>query len=132
MAMDYTETDYKDKLATGLRFLIDNPGVIAIHCKEGKARTGFVCALLECLMGAGYEEIVDDYAVTYYNYYGIKKGDEKYDYIVNNLNKILTKAFSCKNLENVDLSLEAEKYIRGIGLTDKEISDLKEILSADK
>jgi hypothetical protein len=38
---------------------------------EGKDRTGYVCALLEGLCGATYEEIVADYLVTYYNYYGV-------------------------------------------------------------
>ncbi len=132
MSMDYEEKDFQDKLATGLRFMIDNPGVYEIHCKEGKDRSGFVCALLECLMGASYEEVIDDYATTYYNYYGIKKGDEKYDYIVENLKKILTKTFMKKNPEKADLSEAATKYINRLGLTDKEISELKKNLSADK
>ena len=34
-------------------------------------RTGYVCALLEGLCGATYEEIVADYLVTYDNYYDI-------------------------------------------------------------
>ena len=38
---------------------------------EGKDRTGYVCALLEGLCGASYEEIVADYLVTYDNYYNI-------------------------------------------------------------
>jgi protein tyrosine/serine phosphatase len=29
-----------------------------VHCIEGKDRTGYVCALLEGLCGATYEEIV--------------------------------------------------------------------------
>ena len=38
---------------------------------EGKDRTGYVCALLEGLCGATYEEIVADYLITYANYYHI-------------------------------------------------------------
>ena len=38
---------------------------------EGKDRTGYVCALLEGLCGATYEEMVADYLITYDNYYRI-------------------------------------------------------------
>ena len=38
---------------------------------EGKDRTGYVCALLEGLCGASYNEIVEDYLITYDNYYRI-------------------------------------------------------------
>ena len=38
---------------------------------EGKDRTGYVCALLEGLCGATYDEIVADYLITYDNYYQI-------------------------------------------------------------
>ena len=40
-----------------------------VHCIEGKDHTGYVCALLEGLCGATYEEIVADYLITYYNYF---------------------------------------------------------------
>ena len=42
---------------------------------EGKDRTGYVCALLEGLCGATYEEIVADYLITYDNYFHINPGN---------------------------------------------------------
>jgi len=46
-------------------------GPYLVHCLEGKDRTGFVCIVLEALMSATYQEIVDDYMLTYNNYYHI-------------------------------------------------------------
>ena len=38
---------------------------------ESKDRTGYVCALLEGLCGASYEEMAADYLTTYANYYQV-------------------------------------------------------------
>ena len=38
---------------------------------EGKDRTSYVCALLEGLCGASYEEMAADYLTTYANYYQV-------------------------------------------------------------
>ncbi len=61
--------------------ILDNDGPYYIHCLEGKDRTGYVCMVIEALCGASYEELVEDYFITYHNYYGIEKGTSKYDLI---------------------------------------------------
>ena len=71
--MNYMSDSFRTKLITGLRSMVESKGPYLIHCTEGKDRTGFVCMILEALAGATYEEIVDDYMVTYDNYYGITK-----------------------------------------------------------
>ncbi len=129
MSMDVFAQDSKEKFAQGLRFFVENPGTYCIHCTEGKDRTGFVCAVIECLMGAGHDEIVKDYMTTFYNYYGIKEGDEKYEYIVKNFDNNLCKAFEITDAANADLQEEAAEYIKSLGLTDKEIEALKANLS---
>ena len=68
---DPTANDYNDRLIEALKELPSHPAPYVVHCMEGKDRTGYVCALLEGLCGATYEEIVADYLVTYYNYYRI-------------------------------------------------------------
>ena len=131
MGVDFTSADFQTKLARGLRYLAENPGVYAVHCVEGKDRTGFVVALLECLMGAGYDEVIADYMITYYNYYGVTETDERYDVIANsNIVRSLQNAFGTENLETADLADEAERYIRSIGLTDSELAALRANLSA--
>ena len=63
--------DYNRKLIAALNELAQRPGPYVVHCVEGKDRTGYVCALLEGLCGATYDEIVADYLTTYFNYYRI-------------------------------------------------------------
>ena len=114
-------------VAEGMRFIINNNGPYLIHCNEGKDRAGFVSALLECLMGATIDEVIDDYMVTYYNYYGVEKGTEKYDVVVkNNLIKSLNEVFKVEDVYKADLAKEAEAYlIEDAGLTGDEVSALK-------
>ena len=68
---DPTADDYNNRLIEALKQLPSRPAPYVVHCMEGKDRTGYVCALLEGLCGATYEEIVADYLVTYDNYYYI-------------------------------------------------------------
>ena len=68
---DPTADDYNKRLIDALKQLPSHPAPYVVHCMEGKDRTGYVCALLEGLCGATYEEIVADYLVTYSNYYNI-------------------------------------------------------------
>jgi len=67
---DPTAEDYNRRLIEALKQLPQRPAPYLVHCMEGKDRTGYVCALLEGLCGATYEEMVADYLITYYNYYG--------------------------------------------------------------
>ena len=136
MDIDFSAEDFKNKLAEGLRFMADNPGIYAIQCKEGKDRAGFVVAILECLMGAGLEEVTADYMVSFYNFYGLIENDPGYELIVKgNIEKSLKTAFTFKKkdkkkeLSTRDLSACAVKYLKNIGLTKAEIKKLKKNLS---
>jgi len=130
MGVDFTAPDFKTSLASGLQFFARNPGTYAVHCTEGKDRAGFVSALLECLMGAECQEVVDDYLVTYYNYYGVEFGSEKADLIAqSNIISILCDAFEITDPYQADLSAEAAEYIRTLGLSVAEIDQLKQNLS---
>ncbi len=68
---DPTADDYNKRLIVALKELPSRPAPYVIHCMEGKDRTGYVCAQLEGLCGATYEEMVADYLITYNNYYGV-------------------------------------------------------------
>lgn len=129
LGIDVLSDDFKQGLAKGLRYFAENEGVYAIHCTEGKDRTGFVCALLECLTGAACEEVLSDYMLTYYNYYGVEPNTEKYDAIArSNIIETMQTVFQTDDLTEANLSACAEAYIRSIGLTDAEIAQLKEHL----
>ena len=131
MGVDFAAAEFQAKLADGLRFFAAHPGVYAVHCTEGKDRAGFVCALLECLMGAPYDEVVADYMTTFYNYYGVTADDARYDTIANsNIVKSLQRAFDVTDLQSAGLAAEAEDYMKAIGLSDAELAALKANLSA--
>ena len=132
MSLDFTQADFKEKLAKGLRFFINNPGVYEVHCTEGKDRAGAICAILEWLMGAGYDEVIADYMVSFYNYYGIEKGDEKYETIVNNFETNLNKILGISDLKEKDLQVVVAEYMISIGLSESEITALMTNLGADR
>ena len=131
MVMDYKSDSFRKSLADGFAFIAGQEGPYLIHCAEGKDRTGFACAVLEALMGANEDEIVQDYMTSFENYFGVKPGSEMYDSIVNaNIKKILANAFELDTLEGADLPAEAEKYVKGLGLADETIRNLKKNLAA--
>lgn len=87
MPVDFSSSSFRSKLTSGIKELVngDYSLPVLVHCTEGKDRAGFTCALIEALMGATYDEIVDDYMKSYDNYYGVTKDDAKrYSVIVNN------------------------------------------------
>ena len=134
MAMDFTTDDFRQKLAQGFRFIAESEGPYLIHCNEGKDRTGFAVALLEALMGADINEIIDDYMRTFYNFYKIDKSSPQYMEIAQgNILQNLEKAFGVTSLTDsrADLKSLAEQYLIGIGMSSEEIEKLRENLSAD-
>ena len=131
--MNYSSLDFKQKLVSGLKELIKHEGPYLIHCTEGKDRTGFVCVLLEALVGASYEEIENDYMITYYNYYRIdSQSDEgKYNIIVNDLLKPMIEAILTDDVgyQEVSLSSRAASYLISGGMSEDEVALLKERLT---
>ena len=130
MGLDFTQDDFKQKLAEGLRYMGNHDGIYLVHCLEGKDRTGFVIALLEFLMGASYQEAEDDYMVTYHNYYGVDKGDPRYEVIAtSNFEKNLLRSFGIQSVKDRDLVAVATEYMLSIGLSQEEITRLQTVLS---
>lgn len=127
LGMDFLSETSVTSLAQGMRFIIDGEGPYLLHCNEGKDRAGFVSALLECLMGATIDEVVEDYMETYINYYGVEKGSEKYEAVVNsNIIQALNTGFKVKDVYKADLVAEAEAYLmEDLGLSADEVVALK-------
>ena len=127
LGMDFLSEATLNGIAEGMRYIINNNGPYLIHCNEGKDRAGFISSLLECLMGATLDEVIDDYMLTYYNYYGVEEGSEKYDAIVkNNLIKVLNTTFKVDDIYKADLAAEAAAFLtEDAGLTADEVTALK-------
>jgi len=134
MKIDFASEEFRTALADGFRYLAAHEGPYLIHCQEGKDRTGFACGILECLMGASAGEVVEDYMITYYNFYGIGPDSEQYERIArSNIMASLAAAFGIDAIDGdgVDLAAEAEAYLLEIGMSEEEINNLKAQLAQD-
>ena len=137
MNMNFKGQDFKDKLVKGLNGIADNTGPYLIHCLEGKDRTGYVLMIIEALLGASYQEIVDDYMLTYENYYSITKecDKERYEIIKEKnidlmLHYIINDENNEKDLSKIDdYTTYAKNYLLSIGMTEEIINQLIEKLS---
>lgn len=138
IALDLTANFYSDdfasSIAEGLTFLAENETPYCIHCTEGKDRAGFTAMLLEALMGATLDEIIQDYMLSFENYYGINKENEpqRYQAVFNaNLMEMLlhvTGAESVEQLEQIHLETAVTAYLIDAGMSQEDILLLQEKL----
>ena len=124
--MNYYSEEFAEMVADGLIRLTETEPPYLIHCTEGKDRTGFVCMLVEALAGASYEEIVDDYMLTYANYYKITETSEPSKYrtiLEKNLDDMIRSVVNDDDVDitAADLSVYACSYLNRAGMNDEQI-----------
>lgn len=137
-ALDLTGNFYSEKfarsLAEGFTFLAQKEPPYAIHCLEGKDRAGFAAMLLEALMGARLQQIIDDYMISFHNYYGIDEEHEpeRYQAVLDaNLIPMLlhvTGAQTREELDRMDLEAAAQAYLLAAGMSQADITALQKKL----
>jgi protein tyrosine/serine phosphatase/S-adenosylmethionine hydrolase len=132
MGLAYSSPEFKASIIKGLVFMAENQGPYLIHCTEGKDRTGFFAALLESLIGASKNEIVEDYMQSYINYYGVQKGTDKYNVISGDVLDMLKFLAGTSDLDKADLAAAAQKYLLSGGMTAQQIETLKANLAAKR
>ena len=135
MNMNYKSDEFRAKVADGFKQMMFFNGPYYIHCQEGKDRTGFVCIVIEALCGASYQELVDDYMITYDNYYGItpEKDSERYTVIVENVLQPMISSMvgdESVDIKSANLSIYAEEFLKSGGMTDDTLTDLKSNICA--
>ena len=98
-----------------MKKLINKYAIIPVLC---------MAMLLEALMGAELDEIIDDYMLSFANYYGFDKETkpERYQAVLD-LNLIpmlchVTGASNIAELEQIDLESAVAEYLRHAGMTD--------------
>ena len=130
MNLKFRSKPFQQKLAQGIRFMAANEPPYLIHCYWGKDRTGLVCAVIECLMGASADEILNDYMISFYNIFGIEKGTRNYDFITDNeIKPFLAGMLGVKSIYGVNLAEAAERYLLRIGVSARELDILRGKLS---
>ena len=135
MTMNFTSDDFKAKLIDGLTAMADAPGPYLVHCTEGKDRTGFVCMVLEALGGADYQAILDDYMITYDNYYGIteQSDPERYQVIAEQMAAPMLRTFAGEtdDLASVDMTAAVTRYLEDCGMSAQKIETLRARLTGE-
>ena len=135
---DPTADDYNNRLIKALKQLPSHPAPYVVHCMEGKDRTGYVCALLEGLCGATYDEIVADYLVTYANYYlitPVENRDLCNTLVSLRLNTCLMYYAGVDNeaqLPGVDYAKAFSHYLLSHGMSQQQIDALVRTLTGSK
>ena len=81
-------------------------------------------------MKKSYKEIIQDYMLSFENYYGVKKGSRQYQIIADgNIKALLSKTIISSNQDKVNPAEAAARYLKQFGMTDTEIHALKIRLS---
>ncbi|MBR0138602.1 MAG: alpha/beta fold hydrolase [Erysipelotrichaceae bacterium] len=134
LTASYKTDDFIGKLINGLSVAAENPAPYLVHCVEGKDRTGYVCMLLEALAGASYEEIIDDYMITYDNYYGITPESDSAKYNVireSNIDKMLEYICGNEDYHTADLQKKVSDYLISAGMNENTLEKLKARLTGE-
>lgn len=127
MSSSYSSDAYKQSVVKGFEGMLSHNGPYYVHCMEGKDRTGFVCALIEALAGASYDEMRADYMTTYKNYYKITEDGtpEKYDAVVklyfDSFMECIGNTTDDSSLKTADYVAGAKAYLKSGGMTDENI-----------
>ena len=131
MGSDFSSHEDTTGLKNTLIFIAEHPGcVYAVHGKEGKNRTGYVCAILEALNGATLEEITQDYMTSFENYYNVQKNRAQYDEISKSVKYMFSNTTkNGKAPTNKNLQSAVENYlVKTVGLTEAQVQAVKDNL----
>ncbi len=130
---DLSADSFKERLAQDLREMMRLEAPYAVHCDEGKDRAGAVCAILEALMGASYDEMLQDYMLSYQNYYNLSETDEAYQAVLEGNAAYIFMTLSgtehVSDMEQANYQQAAEQYLLSTVLSEQEIAELKLCLS---
>jgi hypothetical protein len=134
MGFDCLSDHFSFKLKKGFRFMLEHNAPYLIHCFQGIDRTGFMVMILEMLMGAGKEEIVNEYMMSFLGQPDFKNGSKSYKNEKNNFCRVLDIIYNIGKIsEEDDLAKVAKNYLsKKIGLTLDEINLLKLMLSKNE
>lgn len=129
MGRDYPSQAYLEDIRNGLDFMGETQGPYLIHGTQGTERAGYVCMVLEALMGAGKEDILADYLRSYADYYQVEPGSQTWRALEAEATghlMLITGIWDLAKLDSADLAQATEGYLlHTVGLTQKQVDDLK-------
>ena len=128
IGVDHIEPEAMKTIGKGLTAMANADGPYLIHCNLGRDRTGVICAVLEALCGASYQEIVDDYMLSYDMLHKIDMDPSSLQYklfkqrIDEQLEAVLE--IGMDKLAESDLKAPARDYLSRCGMQDESIEKL--------
>lgn len=128
---DYQGDNYNKVLVSALAQMAHADAPYLVHCLEGKDRTGYVCALLEALCGASWQEITVDYMITYSNYFNVDLSNNPSTYnlfVQSRLEPVFVyycNLNSPSDIINADLQNGVEAFLMSKGMAQSDIELLK-------
>ncbi len=126
MGHDYPSAAFLEDVRNGLDFLSETEGPYLIHGTQGIERTGYLCMMLEALMGASKEEIVADYMRSYADYYRLSPDTEAWAGLAAQAEADLAIFTGGR----ADLAQATEDYLLStVGLTPTQVDLIKQHLS---
>lgn len=134
MPINFTSDEFAEDIVKGLSFLAGQETPYLVHCTEGKDRAGFGSMILEALMGATEEEIVDDYLTSYENYYHLNREEnaDQLNMIADKNIRVMLRTVAGlekdADLSGTDLAAAAEAYLLAHGMEPDALAMLKEKL----
>jgi len=134
LGMDFSVTNdkFNKKLKKALQFIISTEGPWLIHCHAGVDRTGFISMVLEAFMGAAINEIANDYLLSFNSIYDSSVQSEVNKNDTQVVMKYLSVMGNYMTLNDQNLQLIAENYLRStIKMTHEELDLLKRKLMGE-
>lgn len=135
IGVDYLLPEFMQRIGEGLTGLTELEGPWLIHYNLGRDRTGFICALLESLCGATYDEIVQDYMKSYDMLHGTDMNPDSLQYRLfrARIEEQLAAIFGVETqaLPGVDMPRAARDYLTRCGMTVDQIDRLESRLTGD-
>lgn len=139
---DIFGVEARQQLSGVFHFLNSHQPPFFIHCNGGLYRTGFLCLIIEGLMGADFQELVYDYMTSYVNFYRIKRKNDLYQlltnlsplrylYIFSHLDSInnpinVKWEYDIKNYRSLDITKGIEEYlVNFVHLSQQDIENFK-------
>lgn len=129
MSTDYRGKEFAEGMKQSVLFMLEHDGPYLCHCKEGKDRTGIMCAIFECFAGASLDDVEKDYMATFINFYHLDPTSSAYGIIRDdNLGKTLCALFEIDTLNGANLKEEATQYLLSTGLSEEQLVALGGVL----
>jgi len=136
MDFSFNNENFRKKLKTVLQFITISEGPWLIHCHAGVDRTGIVSIILESIMGATIDDIINDYHKSFNSIfdssiYGDEdKKDSHYEKFI--IMRLLSVMGDTMPINDQNLQVIAENYLcNTIGLSAVEVTLLKSKLSGN-